>query len=131
MAFLLAEIAARLVLSGQAAELRSRCIAEINARLDMLRAALAGYDFNSRPNIPFVWLALTDPWLSGTFKNAAYKSGVLVDDEDEFKAGRSDRVFHCVRIGISAARNREEVENGLAIIRRLLDEGSAGYDSFG
>ena len=131
MAFLLAEIAARLVLSGQAAELRSRCIAEINARLDMLRAALAGYDFNSRPNIPFVWLALTDPWLSGTFKNAAYKSGVLVDDEDEFKAGRSDLVFHRARLGLAPSHTRQEFAGGLAIIRRLLEEGSTGYESFG
>jgi DNA-binding transcriptional MocR family regulator len=131
MPFLLAELCARLVLSGEASAIGARSIAEGNARLELAHAALKGYDYASAPNIPFIWLSLPEPWNSGTFKNAAYGQGVLVDDEDEFKAGRSDRVFHCVRIGISAARNREEVENGLAIIRRLLDEGSAGYDSFG
>ena len=131
MPFLLAELCAQLVLSGEAAAIRARSIAEINARLDIVRKTLAGGDFNIAANIPFVWLALPEPWNSGTFKNAAYGQGVLVDDEDEFKAGRSDQVFHRVRIGISAPRSRAEVEGGLIKLRRLLDEGDAGYDSFG
>ncbi|CAN7424788.1 PLP-dependent aminotransferase family protein [Aminobacter sp. LjRoot7] len=131
MPFLLAELCAQLVLSGEAAAIRARSIAEINARLDIVRRTLAGSDFNIAANIPFVWLALPEPWNSGTFKNAAYGQGVLVDDEDEFKAGRSDQVFHRVRIGISAPRSRAEVEGGLIKLRRLLDEGDAGYDSFG
>jgi DNA-binding transcriptional MocR family regulator len=131
MPYLLAELCAQLVLSGEAAAIRARSIAEINARLDIVRKTLAGCDFNIASNIPFVWLALPEPWNSGTFKNAAYGQGVLVDDEDEFKAGRSDQVFHRVRIGISAPRTRSEVEGGLIKLRRLLDEGDAGYDSFG
>ncbi|MCX8568021.1 MULTISPECIES: PLP-dependent aminotransferase family protein [Hyphomicrobiales] len=131
MPFLLAELCAQLVLSGDAAAIRARAIAEINWRLDAVRKALGGYDFNINPNIPFIWLALPEPWNSGTFKNAAYGQGVLVDDEDEFKAGRSDQVFHRVRIGVSAPRTRAEVDMGLAKLRRLLDEGDAGYDSFG
>lgn len=131
MPFLVAELCARLVLSGEAAKIHIRAIAEINARLDAVRTTLEGYDFNINANIPFIWLALPEPWNSGTFKNAAYGEGVLIDDEDEFKAGRSDQVFHRVRIGISAPATRSEVNNGLAKIRRLLDEGDAGYDSFG
>ncbi|MEJ6783188.1 aminotransferase-like domain-containing protein [Aminobacter sp. Piv2-1] len=131
MPFLLAELCAQLVLSGEASAIRGRSIAEINARLDAVRRTLDGYDFNITANIPFVWLALPEPWNSGTFKNAAYGQGVLIDDEDEFKAGRSDQVFHRVRIGISAPGTRSEVGNGLAKIRQLLDEGDAGYDSFG
>lgn len=131
MPFLLAELCAQLVLSGEAAAIRARSIAEINARLDIVRKALDGCDFNITPNIPFVWLALPEPWNSGTFKNAAYEQGVLIDDEDEFKAGRSDQVFHRVRIGISSARTQVDVSEGLAKLRRLLDEGRAGYDSYG
>ncbi len=81
--------------------------------------------------IPFIWLALPDPWLSGTFKKAAQESGVLIDDEDEFKAGQSEKVFHRVRCGISQPRQREQVEAGVDAIRRLLEEGRAGYESFG
>ncbi|MBB6466535.1 DNA-binding transcriptional MocR family regulator [Aminobacter lissarensis] len=131
MPFLLAELCARLVLSGEATAIRARSIAEISARLDIVRKTLDGCAYNMTQNIPFIWLALPDPWNSGTFKNAAYGQGVLIDDEDEFKAGRSDQVFHRVRIGVSAPRTRGDVEKGLSKVRRLLDEGSAGYDSFG
>ena len=131
MSFLLAELCARLVLSGEAAQFREKSIAENNARLELVRKAFSGHDFRIRPNIPFVWLALPEPWLSGTFKKAAFEEGVLIDDEDEFKAGRSDQVFHRARIGISAPRTRKELASGLATLRRLLDGGRAGYDSFG
>lgn len=131
MPFVLAELCAQLVCSGQATAIRNRSIVEINARLAMARALLDGYDFNSVANIPFLWLAVPEPWHSGTFKNAAYEQGLLIDDEDEFKAGRSDRVYHRVRLGVSSTRTHAETEQGLRAIRRLLDEGSAGYDSFG
>ncbi|CDX17484.1 GntR family transcription regulator [Mesorhizobium plurifarium] len=128
--FLLAEVGTRLVISGQAGEIRKRCIAEIQARLAIVRDVLKGFDFKARDNVPFVWLTLPDPWLSGTFKNACLAQGVLIDDEDEFKAGRSGQVFHGVRFGVSQPRQSRDVAGGVAVIRRLLDEGRAGYDSF-
>ncbi|BAB47726.1 PLP-dependent aminotransferase family protein [Mesorhizobium japonicum] len=130
MPFLLAEVNTRLVLSGQASDIRKRCIAEISARIAIVRETLAGFAFKSHDKVPFVWLTLPDPWLSGTFKNACLEHGVLIDDEDEFKAGRSEQVFHGVRFGTSQPRQRGDVANGVAVIRRLLDEGRAGYDSF-
>ena len=131
MPFLLAELCARLVNSGEARAIRARSLAEINARLDLARSLLAGHDFRSVSGVPFIWLALPEPWLSGTFKNAAYEQHLLIDDEDEFKAGRSDRTYHRVRIGLSTAPTRQELERGLEIIRRLLSEARAGYDSYG
>jgi DNA-binding transcriptional MocR family regulator len=128
--FLLAEVCTRLVLSGQASEMRKRSIVEINARIAIVRATLAGFDFKAVNNVPFVWLTLPDPWLSGTFKNACLEHGVLIDDEDEFKAGRSEQVFHGVRFGVSQPQRREDIADGVGIIRRLLNEGRAGYDSF-
>ncbi|AZN99461.1 PLP-dependent aminotransferase family protein [Mesorhizobium sp. M9A.F.Ca.ET.002.03.1.2] len=128
--FLLAEVCTRLVLSGQASEMRKRSIVEINARIAIVRATLAGFDFKAVNNVPFVWLTLPDPWLSGTFKNACLEHGVLIDDEDEFKAGRSEQVFHGVRFGVSQPQRREDIADGVGVIRRLLDEGRAGYDSF-
>ncbi|AYD01252.1 PLP-dependent aminotransferase family protein [Neorhizobium sp. NCHU2750] len=127
--FMLAELAARLVLSGEAENIWNRCRAEINTREALARQTLAGYDFNSNPDIPFLWLKLPDPWLSATFKNAVYTDGVLIDDEDEFKAGRSEKITHRVRLGFSSPVSRQEVDQGLKIVRGLLDSGSAGYDS--
>jgi len=106
-------------------------MAEIDTRIAIVRRKLNGFDFIAYERIPFIWLALPDPWLSGTFKKAAQESGVLIDDEDEFKAGQSEKVFHRVRCGISQPRQREQVEAGVDAIRRLLEEGRAGYESFG
>ncbi len=129
--FLMAELCCRLVLSGRGDEIRRRTMAEIDTRIAIVRRKLNGFDFIAYERIPFIWLALPDPWLSGTFKKAAQESGVLIDDEDEFKAGQSEKVFHRVRCGISQPRQREQVEAGVDAIHRLLEEGRAGYESFG
>lgn len=127
--FVLAEAAARLVLSGQAEAIHRQSAAEINARLASIETILNGHRYNARRNIQFIWLALPEPWNSGTFKQAAFENGVLLDDEDEFKAGRSDQVFHRVRFGFSAG-TRADVEAGVRTLRRLLDEGPVGYEQY-
>jgi DNA-binding transcriptional MocR family regulator len=129
--FLLSELAARLVLSGEADRIRDLVRSEIEARATSARAAFAGCNFASHRRAPFLWMRLPEPWLSGTFKNAAANEGVLIDDEDEYKCGRTDRAFHRVRIGFSAPQRRSDVEEGFARLRMLLDNGMAGYDSYG
>lgn len=128
--FLMAELAARLVLSGQAETVRSRVVTELQLREKLVRERLAGHDFVSHNHAPFLWLKLPDPWLSGTFRQAAANEGVLIDDEDEFKSGRTEQVYHRVRVGFSALP-RPDVEDGFDRLRSLLDNPMAGYDSYG
>lgn len=125
--YLLTEAAARMVLSGLAAELRARSLAELAARHEIVAAALAGHSFASRPTAPYVWLKLPGSWLSGTFKAAALREDLIVDDEDEFKPVRIDRAFHRVRASYSSG-GRAELAEGFARLRRLLDSGDSGYD---
>ena len=127
--FLMAELSARLVISGDAEGIRKGCIEEIEARKAIVSETLKGVDFNSAPGIAFVWVKLPEPWLSGTFRNAAMNENVLIDDEDEFKPARTDRIFHRVRISFSLPKTHDELKRGLGVLRRLLDNGSAGYDS--
>jgi DNA-binding transcriptional MocR family regulator len=126
--FLLAELCARMVNSGDAHDIRRDVTEEINAREKIARQSFANFEFNSMPDIPFLWLKLPEPWLSGTFRSAAMKEGILIDDEDEFKAGRSEKIYHRVRISFSAPRTREELTDAFGILRQLLDNGSAGYE---
>lgn len=127
--YLLAELAARMVLSGTAEAIRSKVSQEVQSREAFAREIFAGLDFNSHPRVPFLWLKLPDPWLSGTFRQAAFAEDVLIDDEDEFKAGRSEKTFHRVRIGFSSPENREDVIAGLTRLRNLISHGPTGYDS--
>lgn len=129
MPFLLAELSARLVNSGDADDIRKECLAEINQREAIARRVFAGLEFNSLPDIAFLWLKLPEPWLSGTFRSAAMKEGVLIDDEDEFKAGRTEKVFHRIRISFSGPSRREEMTQAFGILRHLLDNGSVGHES--
>ncbi|MCZ7488270.1 PLP-dependent aminotransferase family protein [Rhizobium rhizogenes] len=127
--FMLAELNARLVNSGDADDIRKDCIAEINQREAIARRVFSGLEFNSLPDIAFLWLRLPEPWLSGTFRSAAMKEGVLIDDEDEFKAGRTDKVFHRIRISFSGPSEQKEMTQAFGILRHLLDNGSVGYES--
>ena len=117
--------------SGEADAIRNRVKEEIDARGAIVRTGFDGYDFASHRHSPFVWMKLPEPWLSGTFKNAAAQMGVLIDDEDEYKSGRTDRIFHRIRIGFSTPASRDDVEEGVAKLRSLLDNPIAGYDRYG
>lgn len=130
IAFLLAELSSRLILSGAAEEIRTRILDEIGIRHNIACTSFEGYDFISAKDTPFLWLKLPEPWMSSTFKAAASAAGVLVDDEDEFKTGRSSKVHHRVRIGFSNPRNHDETRQGLSILRQLLDNPATSYDSF-
>ncbi|MEW9834958.1 PLP-dependent aminotransferase family protein [Mesorhizobium marinum] len=131
MSFLLAELGARLVLSGQADAIRQAARDEIEAREAIVREAFAGLDMSSHKRAPFAWIKLPDPWLSGTFKNVAASEGVLIDDEDEFKPGRTEQIYHRFRLGFSALARREDLRGGLATVRRLIDSPNSGYDNYG
>lgn len=130
ISFLLAELSARLVLTGAAEEFRTKIRAEIAARHDLVRQYLGAYEMEAAPEAPFLWLKLPDPWLSGTFKAAAAAENVLIDDEDEFKAGRSGTVHHRVRIGVTNPMTRAETAKGLKTLQDLLEDNCVCYDSF-
>lgn len=129
--FMLAELSSRMVLSGAADTIRQSARVEIEAREAIARQIFAGLDFASNKRAPFLWMKLPDPWLSGTFKHAAASEGVLVDDEDEYKPGRTEHFYHRIRVGFSNPKRREDVRSGFTTIRRLIDNPNAGYDSYG
>ncbi|UXN59891.1 PLP-dependent aminotransferase family protein [Phyllobacterium zundukense] len=130
MPFIMAELGAQLVNSGEADAIRGKVQTEIAAREAIARSVFAGMEFSSQPLSPFLWVKLPDPWLSGTFKSAALNEGVLVDDEDEFKPGRTEKVFHRVRLGLTVPETRDEVVQGFSILRRLMETDNASYDSY-
>jgi len=130
ISFLLSELSARLVLSGAADDFRQKIQTEIAARHALVQNHLGAYEMDAAPDAPFLWLKLPEPWLSGTFKAAAAAENVLIDDEDEFKAGRSGNVYHRVRIGVTNPMTREETTKGLKTLQDLLEDNCVCYDSF-
>ncbi len=127
--FLMAEIAARLVLSGAAFEFRRKTLAEIARRAALAREIFQGLDIRLNDCMPFFWLTLPEPWLSSTFKSAAAAESILVDEEDEYKVGRSESAYHGVRVGFSVPAFAE-VEEGFRTLRRLVDHATGAYDTY-
>jgi DNA-binding transcriptional MocR family regulator len=127
--FLMSEIAARLVLCGGAHEARRKSLAEIARRAQLAREIFEGLDIRVHDQAPFLWLTLPEPWLSSTFKSAAAAENILVDEEDEYKVGRSEGAYHGVRIGFSVPGPAETAE-GFRTLRRLVDHAAGAYDSY-
>ncbi|MCC0055822.1 MAG: PLP-dependent aminotransferase family protein [Rhodobiaceae bacterium] len=130
MPFLLAELAARLVLDGEAGRIRQAVREEIAVREAIARQTLAGFEFSSHPHCPFMWITVPEPWQSGTLKKAAENDGILIDDEDEFKSGRTERAYHRIRVGFTVPGERDAVTRGFTTLRELMRGGNAVYDSY-
>jgi DNA-binding transcriptional MocR family regulator len=129
MPFLIAETNARLVLSDAASDFRRRALAEVKERVGLARDIFAGLDVRTNEAIPFLWLTLPEPWLSSTFKSAAAAENILIDEEDEYKVGRSETSYHGVRVGLTVPP-RADVAQGLRTLRRLVDHGMGAYDTY-
>ena len=130
MPFLLAETAARMVLSGEADVVTGQVRAETAARLQIVRKVLDGYQFASHDSCPFVWLKLPEPWRSSLFVSAARDAGILIDGDDEFRFTQAAPSTHHVRIAFSTLPDRASLERAIDRLRMLLEAGPSGYDSY-
>lgn len=128
--YLLTELASQLVHRGLAELVREHVRAENEARRAIIQSELDGLTVKSKPNAPFVWVALPSSWPASQLKKALENENVLVDDADEFQVGRRNADLNHIRIGFSAPVHRHEVERGAKIIGTMIRSGSPLYDSY-
>lgn len=130
MPFMLAETAARIVRSGEANTTARAVQRENLSRLSILREVLSGHDYRSHDNSPFIWLKLPEPWRASLFVSAARDIGLLVDGDDEFQFSQDQTSLHRTRIAFSTIQSHSVLRDALVRLRRLLDAGPSGYDSY-
>jgi len=118
---LCAEIAASWILDGTADATMRRKRVEAARRNELARTVLAGRESAGLKNGYFIWLALPEPWRATDFERAAALRGVVVIAGDAFAGGQTPAAA-AVRISLSAARSRQELERGLGILNDLLQE---------
>jgi DNA-binding transcriptional MocR family regulator len=117
---LLPEIATRWLESGSMERLIAQQRAMTAERLLSAHRLLAGLDYKSDVEYPLIWLPLPEPWRAGQFAAALRQAGVLVRTADHFAVGRSPAP-HAIRISLNSAASVAQLEEGLIILRALLD----------
>lgn len=94
--------------------------AKINADLRFVVNQLGGYPIRWRSNVPLVWVELPSGWRAPAFAQAAEARGVEMKSADEFTL-REGRAVHAVRIALNGQMSAPRFEEGIRIIRDLLD----------
>ena len=94
--------------------------AKINADLRYVVNQLGGYPIRWRSNVPLVWVELPSGWRAPAFAQAAEARGVEMKSADEFTL-REGRAVHAVRIALNGQMAQPRFEEGIRVIRGLLD----------
>lgn len=118
---LCAELAAGWIFDGTAEKVLARKLAEAGKRVELARRVLTGFEFQAQERGYFIWLTLPEPWRAADFEGAAGSRGVGVIAGDSFCVGLTPAPA-AVRVSLSAARSRRELEQGLGILAELLAE---------
>ena len=116
---LMAEIATLWIRDGIAERLIAWQRQEARARQSIAERVLKRWHVQSYPYSFHLWLHLPDPWRADAFTQQARARGVAVIPADFFAVGRT-RAPHAVRLCLTAAANRQELEKGLMILDEIL-----------
>ncbi len=119
---LTAEIAAELIHSGAAAQIKAGRIRAAAERRRMALEVLGDWDCDCEEQANYLWLHLPDPWRSNEFTAEAERRGVLITASDPFMVGRRESI-HAVRICLGPPRDQDELFKALMTLAALLREG--------
>ncbi len=128
--FLLAELAARMVNSGVAAEIANK-VRMISVRRERIVAEIFGDStYRSHPCASYFWLRLEEPWLSGKFKAAAREENILIDEADHFRVMREDRSPHRVRIAVGCLPGEDILRQNLTLLHDIMHSAPVVYNDY-
>lgn len=106
----------------------------VRMKIEILRERNALFDkiFKDYESIPsetalFRYLKLRPEHQCQLLEQMAFEAGVQVFDVNRFHVGVDQRI-KALRISISSAKNMEELEKGLTILRDLMDNSLYGYN---
>ena len=118
-----AEVVCRWIESGVAEELCQWQRKEIDRRWQIAATSLPELVKPDAIPAPFAWALLRSPWKSSDLAAILRQQNVFLIEDIHFAVGRT-ATPHAVRISLTSPFSNEMFEQGLAIIRRVLDEGS-------
>ena len=117
---LLLELATRLILSGKLAGLFAARHKGILARNHILDRILKDYTVLGDENCLSRWLLLPEGVTGLAFEKLARQHGVSVYGSERFAVGKEAPIA-AARLAVCAPESPEELEQGLIILKQLLD----------
>lgn len=97
---------------------------EMERRIEVVKAALAGFTFTCSPECIYVWLFLPDTWQAKEFEHQAEVNGVKIFAAERFLVGPSNAP-NCVRLSLTGPRDIPSLKRGLDILVDLLKKESS------
>lgn len=119
---MMVSLAARLILSGKAEEIRTLRQKGILERNHLLNRILKDYDVKGELYSPIRWLMLSDDFTPDGFESLALAHGVQIYSASRFCVGAT-KVPNAVRIAVTATPDNRDFERGVEILRTLLQSG--------
>ncbi len=114
------ELAARLIHTGLADKIAGERRQYTLEQNRVVAANLGNYEIYGEEECPFRWVILPEAFTGKSFEICARNEGVQVYSGERFLVGNSaDR--RAVRISVTAARNPAEFEEGIRILKRILE----------
>src|SRR5690606_10557158 len=115
-------VATRLIESGKAADLVAAQRHELRTRQATPQRPIAALEVRSGATAPHAWLMLPDAWRDANFCQQCLANGVAVLPGSAFSID-PERAPNAVRINLSAAPTREQLDRALKVIARLASSG--------
>jgi DNA-binding transcriptional MocR family regulator len=117
---LVAEIASRWIAAGVADELVGWQRRELAERHRIADRLLAGLDYHHHPHSLHLWLDLPERWRGEAFvSEARLRNNVAITPAEPFAVGGA-RAPHSVRLSLSAAATRDQLQRGLRTLADIL-----------
>ncbi len=116
----LLELSARLIHSKKADAIAAERREYTRQQNQIFNRYLGKFEIQGEDNCPFHWILLPEVFTGKSFEICAKNEGVQVYSGERFLVGNS-RTPGAVRISVTAARNPAEFEEGIKILRRILD----------
>ncbi len=117
---LMADLATRLIETGDAATIRNRIAAEMATRHDMTARTLRGQRMTAHPASLYVWIELPESWRAHALVEAARARGIAIAAGEDFMVGA-----HRPRLAPCTPRNRPAADERRVAARSRYDRRSA------
>lgn len=93
---------------------------EVELRRELALRVLEGMKLHWRAHGYFMWWELPSPWNGRAFETKARQRGVNVFGAEKFAVGEA-QAPPCLRLSLTGAADRDELQKGLAILRTLAE----------